>query len=66
MTNISHYHDARSIIGLEVGDGARHDPQRYQMVMYSWCNQMSIQIKIAICNAIAPKIWEHVSGILVN
>ena len=34
MTNTSHYHDTSSIIGLEVGDGARHDPQKYQMVKH--------------------------------
>jgi hypothetical protein len=34
MINASHYDDARSIIGLEVGDGARHDPQKNQIVKY--------------------------------
>ncbi len=32
----------------------------------SWCDQMSIQIKMAIWNAISLKIWEHVSGVLLS
>ncbi len=34
VTNASHDHDSLSITGLEVGDGARHMSQKYQMVKH--------------------------------
>ena len=34
VTNASHDHDSLSITGPEVGDGARHMSQKYQMVKH--------------------------------